>query len=77
MDRSHRRTASSALARDEHLQFGDMETDSGTAAAAPEVLAVMLQIGGRLVFEDPLARPAQGVRYWSRSQPLPRSRSFQ
>jgi hypothetical protein len=35
------------------------------------------QFGGFPVFKGLLAQPFQGSRYWSLSQPLPQSRSFQ
>lgn len=35
------------------------------------------QFVGLAVFKGLLAQPFQGSRYWSRSQPLPLSRSFQ
>lgn len=66
-----------ALAGGENAEFRIMQTDNGATAPHPEVALFVSHFGGRPVFEDTLAWPAQGVRYWSRSHPLPRSRSFQ
>lgn len=66
-----------ALAGDEQLYLGIVHSDQCLARACPDIGSTVSDFGGRPVFEDTLAWPAQGVRYWSRSQPLPRSRSFQ
>ncbi len=66
-----------ALAGGENAEFRIVQTGDGAAAMHPEVSKLVFDFGGRPVFEDTLAWPAQGVRYWSRSHPLSRSRSFQ
>ena len=55
----------------EQLSFGSMDGAQGGAWCC------LGSFRSLAVFEGSLARLFQGSRYWSRSQPLPRSRSFQ
>lgn len=71
------RSPGRALAGDEQLHLGIVHSDQCAAGARPDIGSIVSHFDGRPVFEDPLAWPAQDVRYWSRSHPLPRSRSFQ
>lgn len=77
MDRLHGGTSRGALAGDEQLHLGSVHADQGAARARPDIGSIVSHVDGRPVFEDALAWPAQGIRYWSRSKPFPRSRSFQ
>ncbi len=82
IDRPQRGLPGGLLAGREQLLFGYPDGGEGTAGLQTDVLMIAADIdrcarGGRPVFEDALAWPAQGVRYWSRSHPLSRSRSFQ
>lgn len=70
-------TTCCSLTGDEQLHLGIVHSDQCAARARPDIGSIVSHFDGRPVFEDPLAWPAQGVRYWSRSHPLPRSRSFQ
>ena len=70
-------SADGALYGGEQLQFGCMNRRDGATGGANVVGACLAMFGGLPVFEGSLARPVQGSRYWSRSHPLPRSRSFQ
>lgn len=77
IDRCEDGTKCRSLTGDEQLHLGIVHAGQCAARARPDVGSIFSYFGGRPVFEDSLAWPVQGVRYWSRSQPLPRSRSFQ
>lgn len=61
----------SAVCGARDIAFGALE------AAQRERCGNVDQLIGFAGFKGRLAQPFQGSRYWSRSQPLPRSRSFQ
>lgn len=65
------------LAGCEKLALGNMHREQGASRGAEHVAIGARGLDGLPVFEGSLARPFQGSRYWSRSQPLPLSRSFQ
>lgn len=66
-----------ALTGDQQMHLCIVHGKYSLATMCSDALPILSCFGGRPVFEDALAWPAQGVRYWSRSQPLSRSRSFQ
>ena len=69
--------AHGALYGGEQLQLGRVDRPNRAACGAHSIALRLAGFGGLPVFEGSLARPVQGSRYWSRSHPLPRSRSFQ
>ena len=77
IDRTNDLPARGTLCSGEQLHLGRMDRRDGAAGGANGVAACLAGFGGLPVFEGSLARPVQGSRYWSRSQPLPLSRSFQ
>lgn len=77
IDRLQRSVPCCSLGGDEEIHFGAMKTTHRSARGQAPVLTVSSILIGLAVFLGSLARPFQVTRHWSRSQPLPRSRSSQ
>ena len=77
IDRLQRRVSCCSLGGDEEIHFGAMKTTHRSARGQAPLLTVSSILIGLAVFLGSLARPFQVTRHWSRSQPLPRSRSSQ
>ena len=60
-----------AMGAAQQAAFGHLNAANGFRCGEDD------QLGGFPFFKGLLAQPFQGSRYWSLSQPLPRSRSFQ
>ena len=82
VDRTDNLQACGTLRGGEQLQLGRVDRRNGSASCFDSVPLRLedfsgFAVLGLSVFRGSLARPFQGSRYWSRSQPLSRSRSFQ
>ena len=77
IDRANDLPSHGTLCSGEQLQLGRVDRPDRAAGGARSIALQLEGFGDLSVFWGSLARPVQGSRYWSRSHPLPRSRSFQ
>ena len=76
IDRLHGLPSCGPLRGGQDFLFGRVDRRDGFPREADGVALRSDVIGGLAGFEGLLARPVQRSRYWSRSKPLPLSRSF-